>query len=123
MKIANNRIPGIEVLGHIVIAVLIIAIFCLLALLFSAKVALIVFASVLVMAAALVAVAALIPYDYDKAILYQTESAISSAEKTVLKMALSDNLTQREVDGFMSGWDIEAAPIRTVILVAYLMKN
>ena len=119
----GNRLLKIEVVGYAVLAALIIGLFCLLALVFSGKVALVVFASVLVLAAALIAVAAFIPFDYEKAALRQSESVISASDKALLKMALDENLTQQEVDRFMGGWDIEAAPIKTVMLVAYLMKT
>ena len=119
----GNRFLKIEVVGYIVLAILILALFGLLAVVFSGKVALAVFASVLILAAALTAVAAVIPFDYEKAALRQCESAISASDKALLAMALSKDLTQQEVDHFMGGWDIEAAPIKTVMLVAYLMKT
>jgi hypothetical protein len=77
-RIANtgNRILKIEVVGYIVLAALVLALFGLFAVVFSVKVALAVFASVLILAAALIAVAALIPFDYEKAALRQSESVM-----------------------------------------------
>lgn len=52
------------------------------------------------------------------------ESDLSSEkDRQILRLALSSGNTQEDVDSVMGGWDIEAAPIQTVMLVAFLMKN
>jgi len=69
------------------------------------------------------AVCALIPFHPEDVILTQGDEALGDLDRRLLKLALDEGTTQGDIDAFVKDWDIEAAPIRSVMLVAYIMKT
>lgn len=69
------------------------------------------------------AVCALIPFHPEDVILTQGDEALGDLDRRLLKLALDEGTTQEDIDAFVKDWDIEAAPIRSVMLVAYIMKT
>ena len=65
----------------------------------------------------------LLPFHPDKVLLEQGNLAIGGLDRRLLRLALSGSAGQAELDDFLKDWDIEAAPIRSVMLVAYIMKT
>lgn len=51
-----------------------------------------------------------------------SQEVLETQERRLLSMALAPSATQEELDSFLQGWDIEQAPIHSVILLAGLMK-
>ncbi len=52
-----------------------------------------------------------------------TQEVLESGERQLLALALSSDVSQEQLDEFLKGWDIEAAPFPSVILLSYLMKT
>ena len=50
------------------------------------------------------------------------QEVLGGDERRLLVLALSPSVSQNELDTFLKDWDIEAVPIHSVILLAYLMK-
>ena len=65
----------------------------------------------------------LAPFDPEKIIDNQSESLIGPLDRRLLRLALDERQGQADLDAFLNDWDIEAAPIKSVLLAAYIMKN
>ena len=63
------------------------------------------------------------PFDPGQVLHKQDNGALGELDRKLLRLALSESLGQEELDAFLDSWDIEAAPIKSVLLVAYLMKT
>lgn len=63
------------------------------------------------------------PFDPERALREQGDGVLDELDRKLLRMALSEHVDQQELDAFLADWDIEAAPIKSVLLVAYLMKT
>ena len=50
------------------------------------------------------------------------QETLSKAALELLRLSLSGDPSQQELDDFLAGWDIEAAPIAEPILMSYVMK-
>ena len=50
------------------------------------------------------------------------QEVLSKADFELLRMSLLGEPSQLQLDSFLSGWDIEAAPISEPMLLSYLMK-
>lgn len=55
---------------------------------------------------------------YDEAL-----SSIGNIEPGLKRLILQENGTQEDLDAFLKDWDIDKAPIRLIILLAYVMKT
>ena len=55
---------------------------------------------------------------YDEAL-----SSIGNIEPGLKRLLLQENGTQEDLDAFLKGWDIDKAPIKLIILLAYVMKT
>ena len=63
------------------------------------------------------------PFDPERVLCEQGEGVLDGLDRKLLRMALSEHVGQQELDAFLADWDIEAAPIKSVLLVAYMMKT
>ena len=120
---ADRRNTIMVAIGSALLLICFCGLFFLSSLIIPARILLWILAGVVVFILLIMAVGAIIPFHPDKIILSQGNEAMSSLDRKLLEMALSENISQEELDGFLKGWDIEAAPIKTVMLVAYLMKT
>jgi len=50
------------------------------------------------------------------------QETLSNNEFELLRLSLAGETTQSQLDSFLTGWDIEAAPIAEPMLLSYLMK-
>ena len=50
-------------------------------------------------------------------------SSIGNIEPGLKRLILQENGTQEDLDAFLKDWDIDKAPIRLIILLAYVMKT
>lgn len=50
------------------------------------------------------------------------EGLLSEEDRRLLQLSFSSGISQEELDEFLDTWDIEAAPIQSVMLLAYLKK-
>lgn len=51
------------------------------------------------------------------------ESVMTKQDKKLLDLAFSDELSQKELDDFLSIWDIETAGAQKALLASYIMKK
>lgn len=69
------------------------------------------------------AVGFIIPFNPEDVIRREAEEVISEQDRVLLRLALDDDSRQEDLDAFLANWDIEEAPIKSVLLVAYVMKT
>lgn len=50
------------------------------------------------------------------------EGLLSEEDRRLLELSFSSGIAQEDLDAFLESWDIEAAPIQSVMLLAYLKK-
>lgn len=65
----------------------------------------------------------LTPFNPDEIIDSQARTVIGDLDRRLLYLALDESKGQADLDDFLSDWDIEASPIRSVLLAAYIMKT
>ena len=53
----------------------------------------------------------------NKVLSQLTQEILESGERQLLALALSSDVSQEQLDEFLKGWDIEAAPFPSVILL------
>ena len=70
-----------------------------------------------------VLIGAFLPFNIDKIISDNIGRALDPFDRRLLDISLRDSIDQDELDSFLDEWDIEKAPIKSVILVSYLMKT
>lgn len=70
-----------------------------------------------------VAVSWLLPLSVDGMLQNPGREILQEEDRKLLAMALSEHPSQADLDTFLAGWDIEAAPIQSVMLMAYLMQS
>ena len=71
----------------------------------------------------LLVASSMIPINIEKIISEQAENVIDYQDKRLLELALDERLSQDDLYDFAKDWDIETAPIKSVLLMAYLMKT
>lgn len=59
---------------------------------------------------------------FGKAFQSIREGLLSEEDRRLLELSFSSGITQDELDAFLGSWDIEAAPIQSVMLLAYLKR-
>ncbi len=119
----DRRYVGVKVTGAALLIILIGGLFLLLSLIIPVRILLWILACLVVLILVVLAVGAIIPFHPDEIILMQGNEAISDLDRKLLEMALSKEISQAELDDFLNDWDIEVAPIKSVMLLAYLMKT
>jgi len=120
---ADRRYIDIKVTGTALLIILVSCLFFLLSLIIPFRTLLWILGGLVILFFIVLAVGAIIPFHPDEIILKQGNEVMSDLDRKLLGMALSDDISQTELDDFLKGWDIEASPIKTVMLVAYLMKT
>ncbi len=65
----------------------------------------------------------IIPFDTEKIISEQAEKVIDNQDKRLLELALDEKRSRKDLYACAKDWDIEKAPIKSVLLMAYLMKT
>lgn len=61
-------------------------------------------------------------YDSGHMVDFLGKQLMDGPDRTLLNMALSSGISQADLDSLLSVWDIEKAPIHSVMLMAYLSK-
>ncbi len=54
---------------------------------------------------------------------YLGRQILSESDRTLLSMAMAPSVSEETLTEFLQDWDIETAPIQSVILLSYLMKT
>ena len=119
----NRKYKRMLLLGFVFLLFLTVCFFALLGWILSWKVLGWVILVVLALLLLPLAVCALIPFHPEDVILTQGDEALGDLDRRLLKLALDEGTTQEDIDAFVKDWDIEAAPIRSVMLMAYIMKT
>lgn len=78
---------------------------------------------VLALAALFVIGFSLVPFHPERVISKEAGELIDDQDKRLLELALDERLSQADLYSFVKDWDIEQAPIKSVLLMAYLMKT
>lgn len=119
----DRKYIGVKVIGAALLIILFGGLFLLLTLIIPVRILLWILACLVVLAIVVLAVGAMIPFHPDEIILMQGNEVMSDLDRKLLEMALSKEISQVELDDFLKDWDIESAPIKSVMLLAYLMKT
>ena len=119
----NRKYKRMLLLGFVFLLFLTVCFFALLGWILSWKVLGWVILVMLALLLLPLVVCALIPFHPEDVILTQGNEALGDLDRRLLKLALDEGTTQEDIDAFVKDWDIEAAPIRSVMLVAYIMKT
>ena len=98
----------------------VIALFCFL---FSWKVIVWAIACILALLLILLLITAFIPLKPEVIMADQVKEVLGDHDRRLLRLALNNETTQEDVSAFLKDWDIEQAPIKSVMLLAYIMKN
>ena len=120
---ADRRYAAIKATGVALLLILIVVLLLLLSVIIPMRVLLWILVGVAIVFLLFVAVGTIIPFHPDKIISEQADEVIDDLDKRLLELALDEELTQADLDAFTKDWDIEKAPIRSVLLMAYLMKT
>ncbi|MBO6248764.1 MAG: nucleotidyltransferase family protein [Bacteroidales bacterium] len=119
----NRKYKRMLVLGGLIILCIFACVFALLFTFVPWKVMMWILASLLAITALVVIVCSFIPIRFDDVIAEQASGALGDLDRRLLRLALDSGSSQRDLDAFIKDWEIEAAPIRSVLLVAYIMKT
>ena len=119
----NRKYKQMLILGGLLILCFVACLIALLCVLVPWRVLVWILAIVVALVLITVGLCSLIPFHPDKVVASHGDKALGDLDRRLLRMALDEGTSQADLDDFTKDWDIEAAPIRSVLLVAYLMKT
>lgn len=125
MEVKDNRRRSREmtICGGLLLSVLLILLCFLLFKLVPWHILSIILCVIAALILVFVLIGAFLPFNLDKIISDNIGRALDPFDRRILDISLCDSIDQDDLDSFLAEWDIEKAPIKSVMLVSYLMKT